>query len=410
MLIDAGGRIAEVGPAAAVPTPDAAQAVEFANAVLLPGLINTHTHLELTGFEQAAQDLDFRRWILRIRRLKQDRPPEEFRAAARRGLAECWAGGVTTVADTGDSGATIEVLHEQQGSGVVYHEVFGPHPDQLEESFAGLTQRTSELARFGRGRVRLGVSPHAPYTVSGPLYARVAEWAAYMELPLAVHLAESLAESEFVSRGTGPFAEAWQARSIPLLDDPRHAPRFPAATPPLRPDRTARTPVSWLDGHGMLGPRTLCIHAIQLDANDIRLLAERQVAIAHCPTSNAAHGHGAAPLAALRAAGVRVGIGTDSSASVGRLDLFREARAAQALAGLSDEEALALATLEGARALELSAETGSLTHGKWGDVLAVRMAAGWENASPAYRVLHAAPADVVFTVLGGRIVYQAGPA
>jgi cytosine/adenosine deaminase-related metal-dependent hydrolase len=403
VLIGTDGRIAAVGPADLVPAPPAAETLELGDVILLPGLVNTHTHLELTGFEPTASDLDFRSWILSIRRLKEARRPEAFLEAARRGLHECWSGGVTTVADTGDSGAVLRVLHELEGSGVVYHEVFGPHPDQLEEILSGLTRRLPELSSFVGKRVRLGVSPHAPYTVSGPLYSRVAELAGANDLPLAVHIAESRAESEFVAENAGPFAEAWQARGIPLLTDPSQRPHRRTAALPA-------TPVSWLDAHGVLGPRTLCIHAIQLAPADLALLAERGAAVAHCPVSNALHAHGAAPLAALRAAGVRVGIGTDSSASVGSLDLFREARAAQALAGLSDEHAVALATLEGARALGLEREIGSLTEGKWGDVIAVRLGGNRTMAAPATAVLHAAPPDVVLTVLGGRVVHRGATA
>lgn len=404
VLIGSAGRIVAVGPAATVPAPADAESLAFPSAILLPGLINTHTHLELTGFEQSAAELDFQRWILSIRRLKQARPPAEFLAAARRGLLECWASGVTTIADTGDSGAAIEALHALNGSGIAYHEVFGPHPDQRDASLAEFALRIEQLASFQDERVRLGASPHAPYSVSGPLYERVAAWARRKGLPLAVHLAESLEESQFVAAGRGPFAEAWTARGIPLLDDPAQRPTS------RLPDDSTRSPVRWLDAHGVLGPDTLVIHAVQLDPGDIRLLAERGVGIAHCPVSNAAHGHGAAPLAALRQAGIRVGIGTDSVASVGRLDLFREARAAQALAGLSDAESLRLATLDGANALGLAAELGSLTAGKWGDLAVVCPAAVQQDTPPLHAVLQASPADVVLTALGGRVVHRTAPA
>ena len=407
VLIGADGRIAAVGPAQSVPTPADAESLQYDAAILLPGLVNTHTHLELTGFEQTASELDFPRWILSIRRLKQARLPDEFLEAARRGLRSCWAGGVTTIADTGDSGAGIRVLDELEGSGVAYHEVFGPHPEQLDESFSTFTRRIAELSRHARGRASLGVSPHAPYSVSGPLYALVAAWARAEAggggLPLAVHIAESRAEWEFVSQGSGPFAEAWAARGIPSLDDVRQC-----GSAAVR--QSGRSPVEWLDCHGVLGQETLCIHAIELDASDIRLLAERGAAVAHCPVSNALHRHGTAPLAALRDAGIRVGIGTDSVASVGQLDMFREARAAQAIAKLSDEETLALATLEGAQALGLAPETGSLTRSKWGDLIAVQPTGDPAGTAPARRVVQATPADVLLTVLGGRVVHRHTPA
>ncbi len=400
ILIDADGRIAAVGADGDIPAPVDALNFDLGTATLLPGLVNTHTHLELTGMADQAPEDAFRDWIQTIRRIKEARTPEDFLAAARRGVRDCWAGGVTTIADTGDSGSVVRALSELGGSGIGYQEVFGPHPDSLDESMRALERRVEQLGAFSGGRVRLGVSPHAPYTVSGPLYSKAAAWARERVLPIAVHIAESREESEFVTRRTGPFAEAWEERGIPLLDDPRH--QSPTPNP--------QSPVHWLDSHGVLGPDTMCIHAIQLSAADIELLALRSVSVAHCPLSNARHGHGRAPLAALRRAGIRVGLGTDSVASVGRLDLFSEARAARALGALSADEALALCTLDGARALGLQSEIGTLTVGKWGDVIAV--ATGGTPAgsltSAANAVLATGPESVRLTVLGGRVVHQTG--
>ena len=416
VLIGADGRIAALGPDAGVPAPADADLEDLGPAILLPGFVNTHTHLELTGFEEHApgllrtpgglavtaepEQLPFREWILNIRAIKARRSPEEFLEAARRGVRDCWAGGITTIADTGDSGSVIQALAELGGSGICYQEVFGPDPAQRAESMTGLEAAVGLLAGFAGGRIRLGVSPHAPYTVSGPLYAAVASWAGQRGLPMAVHVAESREESEFVTYRGGPFAEAWVKRGIPLLDHESHQ---STSRPTLQP-----SPVQWLDSHGVLGPATLCIHAIQLSPADIALLALRDVPVAHCPLSNARHRHGAAPVGALRAAGIRVGLGTDSVASVGRLDCFAEVRAARELGGLSAEAAVALATLEGARALGVGQETGSLTPGKWGDLVAV--AAGNREAaaerSPAEAVLKAGLEGVRLTVLGGRVVYR----
>ena len=139
--------------------------------------------------------------------------------------------------------------------------------------------------------------------------------------------------------------------------------------------------------------------------------AARGVAVAHCPVSNARHGHRAAPLRALLAAGIRVGLGTDSVASVGRLDLMAEARAARELAGLSADEALALATLDGARAIGLDAEIGSLRAGKWGDVTAIAPPNRClsPDSDPTGQVLASAPGDIMLTALAGRLVYCREP-
>jgi len=387
-LIDAEGRITAVGPDAEVPSPPGVPRTDWTRAVLLPGLVNTHTHLELTGFAGQAEETDFSAWIRRIRALKAERTPADFLAAARAGLAQCHAAGVTTVADTGDSGAVIEVLAEAGGSGIAYHEVFGPHPDQWRESLAGLEARVEELKRFVSARVRLGVSPHAPYTVSAELYVAVARYAAREGFPVAVHLAESEAESAFLSDASGAFADAWTARGIPL--------------PPL----PGRSPVAWLDAHGALGERTLAIHVVQAGQGDVARLVKTRTAVAHCPGSNRRHGHGNAPLAAFLEAGLRVGVGTDSVASVGTLDLLAEARAARALAGLTAEAALALATRDAARALGLEREVGTLAPGRWGDVTAIAIPDAETPDSAMERALASAPGDVLETILGGRTVYR----
>jgi cytosine/adenosine deaminase-related metal-dependent hydrolase len=237
--------------------------------------------------------------------------------------------------------------------------------------------------------VRIGVSPHAPYTVSGPLFRAVAEWSRAEGLPLAVHVAESPAETELLADGSGAFAEAWVARGIPL------------------PRPSGLSPVGWLAEHGVLSERTLCIHAVQLDRADIDLMADSGAAVAHCPLSNQAHRHGAAPLGAMLEAGIRVGLGTDSEVSVGRLDLLAEARAARSLAPLSADALIERCTLGGARALSLDGETGSLRTGKWGDCVVIRPREAGEESSPAELVLASSPADVLLTCLGGRDVYRA---
>ena len=398
VLIGDDGRILAIGPEADVPAPPGVPVERHPDGILVPGLVNAHTHLELTGLGGQAPEDDFAEWIRTIRRLKLQRTPEEFREAARAGIRMSWAGGVTTVADTGDSGAVVEALADLGGSGIVFHEVFGPHPDQLAESMAGLQTRVADLSQRTGPRVRLGVSPHAPYSVSGPLYRAVARLAEQHELPMAVHLAESLAEQQLIESNSGPFAEAWRSRGIPLPDSLE---QFEGPLP-------IRTPVRWLDAQGILGPDTLAIHAVRVDADDINLLARSDVAIAHCPLSNARHGHGEAPLRALLSAGLRIGVGTDSEASVGSLDLFAEAREARRIGRLSAGEALSLITLDAALAIGM-ADVGGLSPGFWGDVCLVDV-----SAMPLRRFTHdpielamaASPGDVAATWMAGREAWR----
>ncbi|MGH7628466.1 MAG: amidohydrolase family protein [Gemmatimonadales bacterium] len=385
VLVGPDGFIERVGPDSEVPRPPGVQTVEAPDAAVIPGLVNTHTHLELTGFDGLVPDDDFVAWITRLRALKERQPPDVYLAAAKRGLLDCWASGVTTIADTGDRGVVARAIAELGGAGIAYQEVFGPHPDQCAESLDELRRSVEAVRHYASGRVRLGVSPHAPYTVSAPLYHAVGRWARAEGLPIALHLAESVAEADLLRSATGPFADAWQRRGIPLPGP-------------------GRSPVQLVADQDLLGPDTLCIHAVQVDAPDLDRIARTGAAVAHCPRANRRHGHGAAPLAQLIAAGIRVGLGTDSVASVTPLDLFAEARAAQALAGLDAGTALALGTVGGARALGLEREIGTLTAGKWADIVVIDL--GPAGADPAARALAAGRAGVRATFLGGREVYR----
>jgi len=377
VLIDRAGRIAALGPHASVPQPAAAQALHFPDAELMPGLVNCHTHLELTHLGGGGQhdESEFLTWIRRIRELKEATSAEAFYEAAVAGVRDCWTRGVTCIAETGSSGAVMRALHDLGGRGIVYQEVFGPDPAQCSASMQELEQAIVQLRRLATAQLVLGVSPHAPYTVSAPLYEAVARFARLEQLPTAVHVAESPAETELIRDGAGPFAAALRARGIAI--EARNC-----------------SPVAYLLQRGILRPGTLCIHCVQVDQADIELLRVTRAAVAHCPRSNAAHRHGRLPLGWVREAGVPVGLGTDSVVSVGELDLWAEAEAA----GLTgDDAALRMLTIEGARALGWESEIGSLEVGKAAD-LAVFPLAAPRRPSP--------PLAAQLTVVSGRIVHQ----
>jgi 5-methylthioadenosine/S-adenosylhomocysteine deaminase len=355
--VDAAGRIAAVGPDDAVPRPDGARVVDYPDALVLPGLVNVHTHLELHGLRGQVEEADFFSWIQHMRRVRETAPAGSYLEAARAGLRECWSFGVTTLADTGTSGATVQAFAELGGRGVYYQEALGPDRRGAVRAFARVRSSVEALQVEAPAGVAVGVSPHAPYTVGPELLARVVAYALERGLPLAMHLAESQAEVEFVTAGGGPFADSWRERGIPL-------------------PRPARSPLAWAAAAGVLGQDLLAIHAVQADLEDVALLAEADAAAAACPRSNRRHGHGELPLAQLLGAGVRVGLGTDSAASVPDMDLLAEARSARELAGLSAEEAVRLATLGGARALGMESQVGSLEAGKWGDFCVLPLEAG----------------------------------
>ena len=371
VLVNGSGRIAAVDHHPRVPVPPDCEALEFPDHVLVPGLINCHTHLELTHLGGGVQhdEPEFVKWIRRVRELKDATTAAAFYEAAVAGVRDCWTRGVTCIAETGSTGAVMRALHDLAGRGIVYQEVFGPDPAKRDTSMLELETAVRELNGLITPQLRLGVSPHAPYTVSAPLYEAVTAFAKVERLPLAVHLAESQEETALVRDGAGPFADALRARDIACA-----AQRC--------------SPVSYLIRLGVLQRGTLGIHCVQIDPSDVRLLREAAASVAHCPRSNTAHRHGRAPLRLLLEAGVPVGLGTDSVISVGDLDLWKEAEAA----GFTADDALRMLTIEGARALSWDSEIGSLEVGKAADLAVL-------TAPPPNR-------PAILTVVSGRIVHQ----
>ena len=359
-VVESDGVITYVGPrATALPGKD----YYLGDAILLPGLVNTHTHLELTAMRGFLENCQFPEWIDRLRQSRNEILDDAMLLdAARFGIIEGLEAGITTYADTCSSGVVMRAMRELGVRGVMYQEVFGPDPSQSDVAMRELEERVEKLQREKTDMVALGISPHAPYTVSDALYKAAAKFANARRLPLAMHIAESDQEYQIVVNGTGEFADRWRRRGIPT--EPR-----------------ARSPIALLEKNGALERAPLLIHCVRVDDADIAIIARHRCAVAHCPASNAKFGHGIAPLLPLLAAGIRVGMGSDSVASNNRMDILDEARLAVLIHraatrrhdAFGAHQALELATIGGARALGIDSRVGSLEVGKDADLAAFRI-------------------------------------
>jgi cytosine/adenosine deaminase-related metal-dependent hydrolase len=377
------GRIVAVGA-----RDELGDAERFEEAVIVPAFVNAHSHLEYAVYAGFGDGLPFGPWLATHMERKGRIDWEEFLAIARVGAAECLRSGIGTVGDASFSGAAASAAAELGLGAVVFLEVFGSDPDAAGERLDELRERVGDALS---SRVRLGVSPHAPYSVSVDVYRR----AYALELPVATHVAESEDELAFLLRGEGPIS------SVSEIEPP------------------GTTQVRHLAAHGLLERRVVAAHCVKVDEEEIELLAHQDVGVAHCPRSNALLGCGIAPLAELRAAGVRVGLGTDSPASTPSFDMFEEMRAAIYAAraraerpdALRAEEALELATLRAAGVLGLDHEVGSLVPGKRADLTVVSLSGSpylpWDDPA-ATVVFGGSPERVQLTLVAGEERYRKG--
>ena len=372
------GRIAEVGTGRAER--------HFDGAVILPGLVNAHSHIEYAVYAGFGDGEPFGGWLATHIARKRALDRDAMLAVARRGAADSLAAGITTTADYSYSGVAAPAAAELGLRAIVYLEVFAEDPAVAERQFAEARGRVAET-----DLVRIGVSPHAPYTCSVDVYA----WALSLGIPVGTHLAESANEQLWLEHGSGPMAV-----NAAVL---------------VRP--TGKRAVATLAE--VLSPELLCAHCVEVTPDEIALLAERDVPVAHCPRSNAMLGCGTAPLADLRAAGLRVGLGTDSPASTPSIDPWEELRAAVYAArarerrpdALTAADALRLATLDAARALGLEDEVGSLAPGKRADLTVLSLAGSPYDPveDPAVGVVFGgSPAGVLETIVNGETRYRQG--
>jgi cytosine/adenosine deaminase-related metal-dependent hydrolase len=381
-----------------------AAARDFGEAALLPGFVNAHSHLELTAMRGylEREESDFRAWLGKLTLTRLERlTPDDLYVSAAWGAVEAARAGVTCVADASDAAAaSMRALADVGLRGVVYQESFGPDPALARENFELLREKVAALRELESGRVRVGVSPHAPYTVSPPQLELIAEFARAESLPVMMHAAESEAEELFMREGRGPFADGLARRGIEW--------RAPGVST-----------IQHLARHGILAARPLLAHCVRVDGADTETILGAGAGVAHCPKSNAKLGHGRAPFAAFVARGVRVGLGSDSVASNNLCDPLEETRFALLSARADAKETggrwpgaeagLQAATAGGARALGLDAEIGTLAPGKQADLAVVNLRGAHQTPvhDPLAALVFASSGrDVLMTMVAGRIVFS----
>lgn len=363
--------------------------IDLGDVVLLPGLVNSHCHLDYTHMAgQFPPPKVFTDWLKLITATKAGWSMADYEASWRAGAQMLLRTGTTTVADIEAVPQLLPAVWDSTPLRVIsFLEMIGitsRRPPQLV-----LRETVDQIARLGRLSRRVGLSPHAPYSTVPELLQRCARLARRRRALLCTHVAESALEFAMFTRAAGPMFD-WLQRSGRDMSD-----------------CGLGSPVEHLDRSGLLSENFIAAHANYLKNSDAALLAKRGASVVHCPRTHIYFRHDSLPLRRLRKAGVNLCLGTDSLASVcqGRrqkveLSLFEEMRAVAALEpSLTPQQILELATLNGARALRLAGQVGEIAPGALADLIAVPLTGG---AGEVYERVLDHRGDVAVSMIGGK--------
>lgn len=355
-----GGRIVSVEEG--IPQPGD---VDYGDAVVLPGFVNAHTHLELTRMRgRVPFDGSFVDWLRGIVILQMTEGGEQtVRAAVGEGLSQSAAVGVTTVVDIGCGQWTAEAWRATTVNLVGLSEVIGmgprrfdPHTRSIDQVIAGCSAMLDGSHVVECSRLIYGISPHAPYSTAPDIYRRVIDYVRLRGLPIATHLAETREECEFLARGTGSFRELLEG--LGLWDG--------SFSPP------GCSPVEYAERLGLLECRPILAHVNYVSDSDIELLARYGAGVAYCPRTHEFFQHEPHQYRRMLERGVNVCLGTDSLASTGSLSILDELRFLRQMdSSLPSEVLLEMATIRGARAAGQERETGSIEAGKRADLTVI---------------------------------------
>jgi aminodeoxyfutalosine deaminase len=357
------GRIVDVGPRNRVIADHAGQVMDFPGCAIIPGFVNTHSHLELSHFPswKIRKGVDYTPrtyidWIIQVIKIRRALTLEERELSVAEGVRISLESGTTSIGEILSDRQLLHIYSQSPLHGRIFLEAIGVDPARDEALLASLDESLGQLG----GDLQAGISPHAPHTVSEGLFRKLGDLAARRALPLAVHLAESTSELDFLFDSSGPVAD----KLYPFVGWREYMPS------PRRLTSTA-----YLDGLGLLGSRTLAIHCVHITPADVGMLKSSGVTAVLCPRSNDKLNVGAAPVHLLKKAGIPITLGTDSLASNDSLSMLDEARFFKERfpAEFNAAETLRLITLSGAEALGISHEAGSLEAGKRGNFLVLSL-------------------------------------
>jgi 5-methylthioadenosine/S-adenosylhomocysteine deaminase len=382
------------------------EVIDYGLAALMPGFVDLHTHLEYAVFRGVVDDLPYTQWKMHVQRKEAELDSADWADSAVLGAVEAIRSGITTIADITDSGASVVAANDAGLRGVIYRELSTMDTSAIEgEVSRALADMDAWRAIVEPSRIAIGIAPHSPYTCHPRLFKAVADAVGDGDTPVAIHLAGSRDEYDFVKYGSSPLGQDFRAQSG-------------WAEQPWMP--TGVSPVRYVYQWGILELKNvMAVHCVHVDAEDIEILKREEVAVAYCPRCNAKLGMGIAPIHDFLTHGLRVGMGTDSPASNSTIDFLDEMRIGLLIQrGITGEAAfytaerfMRMATLGGASALRLDHLVGTLDVGKRADIIAVDLSHSYQvpTQDPYGALVHTSnQEDVLMTMVDGRVLFDRG--
>jgi aminodeoxyfutalosine deaminase len=383
------GRISRVEPWLDAPPVPGIEVMDWGSAVIMPGLVNAHTHLELTALRgQVTKFTSFTDWVLQLIDKRRIWTKEQFLNSAREGSNAALSTGTTLIGDVTTSGFAWKAALDQNLRRIVFQESLALSPDNLNSAMDSLVQQLDESPETGL--LMHGVSPHAPYSVSPELYRQIAELCRQRKLLLETHVAETIAEVEFLQAGTGELIEFLQRLGV--LPEGWKPPQL--------------SPIAYLDSLGVLGPSSLLVHCNYLDQESIGRILNARSSVVHCPRSHGFFGHDEHPLRQLLDSGINVALGTDSLASNDSLSMLDEMRYLfKKRKDIKCEEIFRTATLNGAAALGFGGVLGRLRRGYWADLTVMEIPEGLSQRQLLPGILEGA-GECIATIVQGKLAWS----
>lgn len=376
------GSILDVGPAEKLIKRYPGNSINcFHNTVLLPGLVNTHVHIELPSLLDAIQGKTFPDWVLNLINAKKLLTDHDYKHATKINIDSLIQSGTTTVGEICTHGVSPSLLAASGLRGVVYCELIDMGSgEKNKESSKFKVQSPKENSSL----IHHGISPHSPYTVAESILRSL------RNTRLAIHVAESKDEIRLLQR---------KKSGLDMLYE------FAKWNKDWAPE--ASSSFEYLNRIGLLSPNLLAVHAVQVTDSDIRLIKKSGTSIAHCPRSNKETHVGRMPLKKFLDAGITVGLGTDSLASSPSLNMWDEMRYAYKVHkkdGVTAQDIFRLATIGGAKALGLDKQIGTLEPGKKADIIAVPLPK--KDTGDIYSDLLRETKSSIMTMVNGKILYE----